>query len=297
MYKRQILGETWEDQYQAKVGADALMIRAAEAKYERAKPPKEVLFLTAGIDTQDDRLSMSVFGFGRNEEMFLIDRQVIYGSPSRADVWKQLDEILLGKFINEDEKEIKIESAAIDTGGHFTHEVYQYVRERSHIGLIGIKGVGQKGKPALGKPSKVDINFSGKALKKGVQLFPVGVDVIKTTLSNKLKDADIGEGYIHFYPTITPDYFEELTAERQVLKYKNGYQERVWVKKSSARNEALDEMVYSWAAYQRLLQKYDRRTIFDQFERKIYPSEPLKEAKIDLNRPKSAKKSNFVANW
>ena len=292
-----ILGETWEDQYQAKVGADALMIRAAEAKYERAKPPKEVLFLTAGIDTQDDRLSMSIFGFGRNEEMFLIDRQVIYGSPSRADVWKQLDEILLGKFINVDGKEIKIESAAIDTGGHFTHEVYQYVRERSHIGLIGIKGVGQKGKPALGKPSKVDINFSGKALKKGVQLFPVGVDVIKTTLSNKLKDADIGEGYIHFYPTITPDYFEELTAERQVLKYKNGYQERVWVKKSSARNEALDEMVYSWAAYQRLLQKYDRRTIFDQFERKIYPSEPLKEAKIDLNRPKSAKKSNFVANW
>ncbi len=114
---------------------------------------------------------MSVFGFGRNEEMYLIDRQVIYGSPSRADVWKQLDEILLGKFINEDGKEIKIESAALDTGGHFTHECYQYVRERSHLGLIGIKGVGQKGKPPLGKPSKVDINFTGKALKKECNYF------------------------------------------------------------------------------------------------------------------------------
>ena len=292
-----ILGETWEDEYQAKVGADALMIRASEATYERAKPPEEVLLLTAGIDTQDDRLSLSVFGIGRNEEMFLIDRQVLYGSPARADVWKQLDEVLLGKFKNTKGKELKIESAAIDTGGHFTHEVYQYVRERSHIGLIGIKGVGQKGKPALGKPSKVDINFTGKALKKGVQLFPVGVDVIKTTLSNKLKDASIGQGYIHFYPTITPDYFQELTAEKQVLKYKNGYQERVWVKKSNARNEALDEMVYAWAAYQRLLQKYDRRTIYDQFERKINPNMPLKETKVDLNQTKSAKKSNFVANW
>jgi len=261
-----ILGETWEDEYQAKVGADALMIRASEATYERAKPPEEVLLLTAGIDTQDDRLSLSVFGIGRNEEMFLIDRQVLYGSPARADVWKQLDEVLLGKFKNVNDVELKIESAAIDTGGHFTHEVYQYVRERSHIGLIGIKGVGQKGKPPLGKPTKVDINFTGKALKKGVQLFPVGVDVIKTTLSNKLKDAEVGKGYIHFYPTITPDYFQELTAEKQVLKYKNGYQERVWVKKSNARNEALDEMVYAWAAYQRLLQKYDRRTIFDQFK-------------------------------
>jgi len=292
-----ILGETWEDEYQAKVGADALMIRASEATYEKCTPPEEVLFLTAGIDTQDDRLSLSVFGFGRNEEMFLVDRQVLYGSPARADVWKQLDEVLLGKFKNVNDIELKIESAAIDTGGHYTHEVYQYVRERSHIGLIGIKGVGQKGKPPLGKPTKVDINFTGKALKKGVQLFPVGVDVIKTTLSNKLKDAEVGKGYIHFYPTITPDYFQELTAEKQVLKYKNGYQERVWVKKSNARNEALDEMVYAWAAYQRLLQKYDRRTIFDQFERKINPKKPLKETKVDLKRTNSPKKTNFVANW
>ena len=36
------------------------MIRASEATYERAKPSEEVLFLTAGIDTQDDRLSLSV---------------------------------------------------------------------------------------------------------------------------------------------------------------------------------------------------------------------------------------------
>ncbi|BCV05570.1 MAG: hypothetical protein CM15mV110_240 [Caudoviricetes sp.] len=49
------------------------------------------------------------------------------------------------KFKNVNDIELKIESAAIDTGGHYTHEVYQYVRERSHIGLIGIKGVGQKG--------------------------------------------------------------------------------------------------------------------------------------------------------
>ena len=35
-----ILGETWEDEYQAKVGADALMIRASEATYEKAKPSR-----------------------------------------------------------------------------------------------------------------------------------------------------------------------------------------------------------------------------------------------------------------
>mgnify|MGYP003108872988 FL=1 len=292
-----ILGDVWEDQYASKVGAEGLMERASLETYQQGTPPSSVLSLCLGCDVQDDRLSMSLWGIGRNEEMFLVDRKVIYGSPSRADLWKQMDEVLMSEYINEDGKKMKIDSAAIDTGGHFTQEVYQYVRERNQLGLIGIKGMGQKGKPPLGKPSKVDINFAGKALKRGVQLFPVGVDVIKSTLHNKLKDAEPGEGYIHFYPTITHDYFEELTAERQVLRYKHGYQERVWVKKSDARNEALDEMVYAYAAWQRLLQKYDRRTIFDQFERRLNPSEPQKDSKIRLNQTKSANKSNFVANW
>ena len=292
-----ILGEVWEESAASKVSADGLMERASYEKYKQGMPPSPVLSLCLGCDVQDDRLSMSLWGVGRNEEMYLVDRKVIYGSPARADLWQQMDEVLLDEYINEDGKKMKIDSAAIDTGGHFTQEVYQYVRERTHLGLIGIKGMGQKGKPPLGRPSKVDINFSGKALKRGVQLFPVGVDVIKSTLHNRLKDAEPGEGYIHFYPTITHDYFQELTAERQVLRYKHGYQERVWVKKSDARNEALDEMVYAYAAWQRLLQKYDRRTIYEQFERRLNPDKPKKDSKLSLNRTKSTKKSNFVSNW
>ena len=292
-----ILGETWEDSYQAKVSANNLLERSATEEYERGVPPDECLIACMGIDTQDDRLSLSVVGFGSKYEMWLIDRQVIYGSPARKDVWKQLDEILLGSYKTKGGHELKISSAALDTGGHYTQECYQYVRERSHLGLIGIKGVGQKGKPALGKPSKVDVNYVGKALPKGVRLYPVGVDMIKTTLHNKLKDAEIGEGYIHFYPTITTDYFEELTAEKQILKYKNGYQERVWVKKAGTRNEALDEMVYSWAAFERLLQRYDRRTVFDQFERKRINSDPKKKATLDSGKVKASKKANFVSKW
>ena len=291
------LGECWEDEYASKVGADGLMERAATENYKRGEPPNLALMLSLGCDVQDDRLSMSIWGIGRNEEMFLVDRKVIYGSPARADVWKQLDEVLMDKYKNDEGFEMKIETAAIDTGGHFTQEVYQYVRERSHLGLIGIKGVGQKGKPPLGKPTKVDINFSGRALKRGVQLFPVGVDTIKTTLHNKLKDAELGQGYIHFYPTITPDYFQELTAERQVLRYKHGYQERVWVKKSNARNEALDEMVYAYAAFCRFRQKYDRRTIWDQLEKRRNPEEPKQEVPLRSKGTKSANRQNFVGNW
>ena len=97
-------GEVYEDEYHTKASAEGLSKRAAEETYKEGVPPKEVLILTLGIDVQDDRLSMSVIGFGRNEEMYLVDRKVIYGSPARGDLWKQLDEVLLSKYKNEDGK-------------------------------------------------------------------------------------------------------------------------------------------------------------------------------------------------
>jgi len=289
-----VLGETWEDEYASKIGADSLMERAAKETYKQHCPPVEGLALTVGCDVQDDRLSLSVWAWGREEEGWLIDRVKLYGSPSRPEVWAQLDEVLSTAYTNEAGEQLRVLSCAIDSGGHHTQEVYHYARERAALGVIAIKGMGQKGKPPLGKATKVDVNFKGKALKKGAQLFPVGVDGIKSLLFGRLKHNDPGPGYLHFYPTISTDYFEELTAEKQVLRFRNGFPERIWVKKSQSPNEALDELNYAYAALHRLYQKYDRRTIWDQLERtkeaKQAPS--LRSAK--QNPPK---RGNFVQSW
>lgn len=286
-----VLGETWEDEYASKVGADSLLERAAEEQYQQYVPPAEVLALTIGCDVQDDRLSLSVWGWGREEEGWLIDRVKIYGSPSRPEVWKQLDEILQKPYVNEADEEIKVLCCAIDSGGHHTQEVYQYSRERAAMGVIAIKGMSQKGKPPLGKATKVDVDYKGKALKKGAQLFPVGVDTVKSLLFGRLKHNEPGAGYLHFFPTIGTDYFEELTAEKQILRFRNGYPERVWVKKSQAPNEALDEMNYAYAALHRLYQKMDRRTIWDQLERR--GDERPKRVRAAAATPKRS----FVKQW
>jgi len=288
------LGEVWEDEYASKVGADALMERAAAEKYAQGVPPVEALALTIGCDVQDDRLSLSVWAWGREEEGWLIDRIKIYGAPSRPEVWKQLDEVLQKPYVNEAGEEMKVLVCAIDSGGHHTQEVYQYSRERAHLGVIAIKGMGQKGKPVIGKSSKVDINFNGRALKKGAQLFPVGVDGVKSLLFGRLKHNDPGPGYLHFFPTITPDYFQELTAERQILRFRNGFPERVWVKKSQSPNEALDELNYAYASLHRLYQKYDRRSIWDQLERR---SEPKQNAALRSSQQNAPKRANFVKSW
>ncbi len=285
-----VLGETWEDEYASKIGADSLLERAADEEYEQYVPPVGALALTIGCDVQDDRLSLSVWGWGREEEGWLIDRVKIYGSPSRPEVWKQLDEILQKPYMNEAGEQMKVLCCAIDSGGHHTQEVYQYSRERAAMGVIAIKGMSQKGKPPLGKASKVDVDYKGRALKKGAQLFPVGVDTVKSLLFGRLKHNEPGPGYLHFFPTIGADYFEELTAEKQILRFRNGYPERVWVKKSQAPNEALDEMNYAYAALHRLYQKMDRRTIWDQLERKD-------EEKPRQQTRRAAPKRSFVKQW
>ena len=289
-----VLGETWEDEYASKIGADSLMERAAKETYKQHCPPVEGLALTIGCDVQDDRLSLSVWAWGREEEGWLVDRIKLYGSPSRPEVWKQLDEVLGKPYTNEAGDELRVLSCAIDSGGHHTQEVYHYARERAALGVIAIKGMGQKGKPPLGKASKVDVNFKGKALKKGAQLFPVGVDGIKSLLFGRLKHNDVGPGYLHFYPTITTDYFEELTAEKQILRFRNGFPERIWVKKSQSPNEALDELNYAYAALHRLYQKFDRRSIWDQLERQ---KEPKQAPTLRSAQQTASKRGNFVQTW
>jgi phage terminase large subunit GpA-like protein len=274
-----VLGETWEDEYASKVNADGLSERSADEKYKQGVVPSEALLLTVGCDTQDDRLSLSVWGWGREEQGWLIDRVKIYGDPSRKEVWKQLDEIVQTPYESEDGRKLKPMVVAIDSGGHHTSEVYQYARERQSLGVIAIKGMSTKNKPPIGKASKVDLNAQGKTLKKGAQLFPVGSDTIKSLLFGRLKHNDVGPGYLHFYPTVEKDYFEELTAEKQILKYKNGFPVRVWVKSSSARNEALDELVYAYAALNRVYQIKDRRTLWDQMEKSPDERKPSKAGK------------------
>lgn len=287
-----VLGDTWEDEYASKVGADALSERSADEKYKQGVVPAEALLLTVGCDTQDTWLSLSVWGWGREEQGWLIDRVKIYGDPSRREVWKQLDEILQTPYKSEDGRELKPMVVAIDSGGHHTSEVYQYARERQSLGVVAIKGMSTKNKPPIGKASKVDLNASGKTLKKGAQVFPVGSDTIKSLLFGRLKHNDVGPGYLHFYPTVDKDYFEELTAEKQVLRFKNGFPERIWVKKSSARNEALDELVYAYAALNRVYQIKDRRTLWDQMEKS---PEEQKESKRAVSAKRTQK--SFVNQW
>ena len=291
------LAETWEEDFASKVSADGLLERCEH--YQAAMVPEGGLALTVGVDVQDNRLAISVWAWGREEEGWLLDHQEIYGDPSRQELWKQLDEVVLREWPHAVGPAMRPDVVAIDSGGHFTAEVYQYARERARQGVVAIKGQSQRGKPPIGKGSKVDVNHQGRTLKRGAVVYLVGGDTVKTTLFGRLKHNEQGAGFLHFHMGTTGEYFEQLTAEKQVLRYnRSGFPTREWVKKPSARNEALDCLVYAYAAMNLMYQRFDRRTIWDQLEKRLEGTgKKKKPALLGSKQQPPSGATGFVGNW
>ena len=291
------LAETWEEDFASKVSADGLLDRCEH--YQAAMVPEGGLALTVGVDVQDNRLAISVWAWGREEEGWLLDHQEIYGDPSRQELWKQLDEVVLREWPHAVGPAMRPDVVAIDSGGHFTAEVYQYARERARQGVVAIKGQSQRGKPPIGKGSKVDVNHQGRTLKRGAVVYLVGGDTVKTTLFGRLKHNEQGAGFLHFHMGTTGEYFEQLTAEKQVLRYnRGGFPTREWVKKPSARNEALDCLVYAYAALNLMYQRFDRRTIWDQLEKRLEGTgKKKKPALLGSKQQPPSGATGFVGNW
>lgn len=274
-----VLGETWEEEYANKIGAEGL--RSRVEFYSADLLPSPVLCLTAGVDVQDNRLALIIDGWGEGEESWRLYHQEIPGDTSQPQVWSDLAGILGQDFPHAAGGSLKISCACIDSGFN-THSVYAFTREHKGKFWLATKGQSQRGKPPIGKPSKVDLNMRGQIYKGGAEVYPVGSDTIKTVIYSRLKFNEPGPGYYHFHASLEEEYFEQLTAEKQVTRYHRGFAHREWVKKPGARNEALDCEVYAYAALQFLYSRFNR----DQFWKIM-----AKKLEISVNGSEKSQKS------
>lgn len=236
------LGESWEEQ-QNEQDIDVLLNR--RINYE-AELPDKVLILTAGVDVQDNRLEIEVVGWAVGEVSYGISYQVFFGDPGQDEVWDTLDAFLDKEWAFQDGVKIKLSTVCIDSGGHYTDEVYKFCKAREHRRIFAIKGKGGENVPFIGKPTR---NNRQKAA-----LFTIGVDDGKQLIISRLKvETENSPGYC-FYP-INKDrnydeiYFTGLTSEKRRARYIRGHAKWEWVKKSGARNEPLDLRNYANAAF------------------------------------------------
>ena len=263
------LGRTWEEDVE-KTDSGALADRA-EA-YPLRQVPMGGLILVAGVDVQDDRFEVVVWAIGRGEEMWVVDYVQLYANPAIESDWEPLDSYLQTAFPHMAGGLLQIEAVGVDTGGHNTHQVYNFCRQRTRRKIFAVKGDSQQGKPIKGRASMQDVNWRGKVVKRGVKLWMVGTDTAKDLLHGRLQITQPGPGYIHFSKELPTAFYQQLTAEHRMLaKTKSGEQYR-WVKQSGKRNEVLDCTVYSMFAAQQLdLNKFTDR-MWQRLEEVIQPA-------------------------
>jgi phage terminase large subunit GpA-like protein len=297
-----VLGETFEIEAGAKMGASDLQSRAED--YELGTAPAGVLLAVGSVDVQDNRFEITVWGFGREEESWVLDHEVIHGNPALPEIWKQLEIKLSTPIVHATHAPLKLAAVAIDSGGHHTHDVYNFCRLHRAKNWFAVKGSNQRNQPAIGKPKKLDINLKGTVLKKGAELVMLGTDTIKSLLYGRLKLNEAGPGYIHFSQDLGPEFYEQLTSEKLVTRYVRGFPIKEWTKKSGQRNEALDLAVYGYAALQRVMSRYNRKTFWDQIEKSLVPKPETgpNNTQVEKNSAKNArispqKRSGFVSRY
>ncbi len=220
--------------------------------YRLGTVPAGGLALTAAIDTQNDRLEFKAVAWGEGMECWVVDYQIIHGSPSEDSTWEKADELRASKYKHANGELMEIEATFVDSGGSHTQDVYNYTYVRRRNKVFALKGESRPAKPIIcAKPTMVDINHRGKVEKRGGQLWWIGTDTAKDYLASRW-DRAAGAGAVHFPADLPEEYYKQLTAEYRIHKYKRGRKISAWEKKNGDRNEALDLMVYNLAAAQHL---------------------------------------------
>ncbi len=236
------LGETWEESGEHVDETDLMNRREL---YE-AEVPDDVLVLTAGVDTQDERFEIEVVGWGVGKESWGIRFQKIYGDMLGKTIWEDLDRFLMQPFYKKDGTKMYITAACIDSGGHHTNEVYKFTKPRWERRVWAIKGKGGAEVPYFRNPTT---NNREKA-----PLFTIGVDSGKALIYQRLKRETKGPNYCHFplneEAGYDEDYFRGLTSEQMVIRYKKGRATTTWELRDTRnkRNEPLDVRNYATAA-------------------------------------------------
>lgn len=255
-------GEVWEDRGDLEDEDSLLSRREDYGKRDDDTPielPDGVLVLTAGVDTQDDRMEYEIVGNGTFGETWGIEKGIVMGRPDDDATWEALDELVFDRVLRfENGVGLRVSMSFVDEGGHFTMQVRAQCRARLGKKVFCIKGLPGADKPFTAPPKKQKILVHQVAVGTCWQ-YQIGVDSGKEIIMDNLKVQRPGPKYCHFpkRDDYGENYFNGLLSETKIYdpNKKNPW---VWKKiPGHERNEALDCRNYALAAFSALPKNLD----------------------------------------
>ncbi|QHS13194.1 phage terminase large subunit family protein [Shewanella sp. Arc9-LZ] len=284
------LGQPWDNDNGERIEWEDLGRR--REMYPNGKMPDWVVYVTAGVDTQDDRYEGRVWGWGAGKECALIDRFILYGDPASQVLLDKVALRLNQSYPRNDGIVLSIGTTCWDSGGHYSDTVYSMSKKLGLFRVVPIKGANMYGKPIA--------NFPRKRSNKGVYLTEVGTDNAKELIMAMMRTQPSVDtrtpGAIHLplNDSICDDTeLQQLTSERKLPTRRDGRIVYRW-EAGGRRNEALDCFVYALAA---LYIAIDRFGINLDSLSKVITTDTQNEASTDESpKPKKPKKSQ-ANNW
>lgn len=295
-------GELWEDRGDLEDEDSLLARREDYGKREDGSDielPDGVLVLTAGVDTQDDRMEYEITGHGHFGETWGIEKGIVMGRPDDDATWKKLDEMVFDRILRfGDGVGLRVSMSFVDEGGHFTQDVRLQCRARIGKKVFCIKGMPGPDKPYTAPPKKQKIVVKQRIIGTCWQ-YQIGVDSGKQIIMDNLSVKTPGSKYCHFpkRDDYGPGYFAGLLSER--LEY-DAEKRQPWVWKKipgHERNEALDCRNYALAAFKALpanLDEIDRRL---KAARGKAVAAPVATPHVPKRASRTSKKDNGLSKY
>lgn len=242
------LAEVWKEKVER---LDPKSLAERVEPYGSDSIPDEVRLVTFGGDTQDDRIEVTFFGWGADEECWVLRHDVLLGDTAKKAVWDLLDDCVKQPFSTVGGRRLLAQAGCIDSQGHRGEMVHAFCRSRLHRRIYPVKGQGNDPRGS----KLIWPKTPSRTKNSGDRLYMVGTDTAKDALAARLSIIPQSNGEptpyaIHFpHEGLSADYFDQLTAEHAVTAVQGGREYRVWRPKAEGlRNEALDCFVYGIAA-------------------------------------------------
>lgn len=238
-----ILGQGWRGEG-SELSDEELASRAGAFGLNRL--PAEVLTITAGADVQHDRVEVTFIGWDRDGTAYILGHSIIWGQWDDDQTWTEVDQTLLTRWAHPLGGKLGVEAAVIDAGDGATMEQVQaFCTPRYRRKILAGKG-------ASGTRAYIE---ASKSRTRGRRLWIVGVDSIKAALLNRIARG----GSVRFSDDLPSSWYEQLASERLVVRYSKGQPQRRFERIPGRRAEALDCVVYAFAARQVVNVNFDQR--------------------------------------
>lgn len=232
---------------------DYVRLMERREDYPEGMIPPAGLLLVAGADVQHNGIWVEVVAFGADQQSWSVVHRFLEGDTTDPEggAFTALTALFDQSFPDAFGSSRTIDALAVDAGdGGRLSQVCTWTRGRARA--FAIKGMPGWTTPAIGTPTKIDINRRGRKIKGGATLWPVGTWSLKATYyANLRKDgrkagAEIDPpGYCHHHLGCDERYFKQQTAAYLKTATFRGRSTRVW--QESGPDHLLDCRVYAMA--------------------------------------------------